>query len=902
MPFFNKTFLLLVSIVLTGCGGSTEEAEEDTLPPPGQATTENPHACMQGTWQMVSQVGVNGNAIQFGPVYIVIGGLEGHEDKGTGSVYSYNSNGSNSAGVRIFQLDAGFVQDTYTSDWQVLITDHSSSGYSDGSFTINNACSSVYQASSVSSSLPSCSSDSFTNTSDVRVDCGANPARMKLNSGIAEVHYERINTSTQLSVPNISNDTSSNDEDNPQTDDSDSNETSGSFTFSNSDIWQSDPAETYQSSPSFASSDISDSQTTHMSYSGTTTSGTFSFSYKVSSESGWDFFRFYIDGVEVLEASGEIDWTEFSTTLSSGEHTFKWEYSKDGSQSDGADKIWIANITLPGSQTISPNGSGSTPAEIEILTGTLNLPIEGLSYRTVLQNGQIVAEGITDGTGKILYVENETIQLFIGGVIIYAQQGEETVTIIDSELLLNTLPEINEIYLSEYDVQPSNEQTQLLNRMRLLFTLDQDMDPENGISILSQVSDLFENNQASFELRPKVFAAKVGDNIDAYNRILISRELALYLALNLFDLSVYADREKLIDHQRILTETQDGFSSNNAADGLIDDSVSYTYDHLGRVTAQDFFNGNSWVYEYNDYGYLTKRIINNSYTDTYSYEFNGSGFETRNETRRNSSQLLNYEDSTYDGDGNLVSAIGETIGENGLYPTQRYYTYNGDGYPLTYNSRWDDFNRSDTYRYDDQNRMTYKRSTADSGRDDRWEWDYDLNGNLIREYKDLGNSQWTYNYTYNPNNQLINSTTIFVFGSRIIEDDIDHIYNSDGLLIRTEKDSATTSDGEVLDGIPDVITVSNYDENGNLLSSHDENGFPRDAYQFDSKNRVTQHTLDSDRNGIIEEISVYEYGTGSQPILTQKDRNNDGSNDVIFERTFESSLWPTEQSQGHLDD
>ncbi|MHC4509391.1 MAG: hypothetical protein ACYTAO_10610 [Planctomycetota bacterium] len=76
-------------------------------------------------------------------------------------------------------------------------------------------------------------------------------------------------------------------------------------------------------------------------------SGQISFYCKVSSESGFDYLRFYIDGEEQEKWSGEESWTEVSFIVTEGRRTFRWEYSKDGSASDGDDTAWIDDIAFP---------------------------------------------------------------------------------------------------------------------------------------------------------------------------------------------------------------------------------------------------------------------------------------------------------------------------------------------------------------------------------------------------------------------------------------------------------------------------------------------------------------------------------------------------------------------------
>jgi murein tripeptide amidase MpaA len=78
-----------------------------------------------------------------------------------------------------------------------------------------------------------------------------------------------------------------------------------------------------------------------------TTSGTISFHYRVSSESGWDYLRFYDNGVEKAKWSGEVPWTEAGFAVSAGTHTFSWRYTKDGSGIGGSDCAWVDLIVFP---------------------------------------------------------------------------------------------------------------------------------------------------------------------------------------------------------------------------------------------------------------------------------------------------------------------------------------------------------------------------------------------------------------------------------------------------------------------------------------------------------------------------------------------------------------------------
>jgi len=76
-------------------------------------------------------------------------------------------------------------------------------------------------------------------------------------------------------------------------------------------------------------------------------SGDITFYRKVSSESCCDHLKFFIDGVEKGNWSGEEDWAEVSSPVDEGTRTFEWTYSKDDSVSEGDDTAWIDDIVFP---------------------------------------------------------------------------------------------------------------------------------------------------------------------------------------------------------------------------------------------------------------------------------------------------------------------------------------------------------------------------------------------------------------------------------------------------------------------------------------------------------------------------------------------------------------------------
>lgn len=100
---------------------------------------------------------------------------------------------------------------------------------------------------------------------------------------------------------------------------------------------------------SVRSGPISHSQSTYLSrtinFNGTKN---ISFYFLVSSESGYDFLKFYINGVQYGQSwSGNVGWQSYSVNYSgSGAVTLEWYYSKDDVVSSGQDAAWIDNVIV----------------------------------------------------------------------------------------------------------------------------------------------------------------------------------------------------------------------------------------------------------------------------------------------------------------------------------------------------------------------------------------------------------------------------------------------------------------------------------------------------------------------------------------------------------------------------
>lgn len=113
----------------------------------------------------------------------------------------------------------------------------------------------------------------------------------------------------------------------------------------------------------------------------------------------------------------------------------------------------------------------------------LDSPVAGLSYETPTQSGT------TDGRGYFYYEPDQTIRFFIGALEIGRGMAASTMTPMD----------ISADPLDESD--PA-----VINRCRLLRSLDTDGDPENGIAIAEAVADQTAGIAIDFDQDPDFFA------------------------------------------------------------------------------------------------------------------------------------------------------------------------------------------------------------------------------------------------------------------------------------------------------------------------------------------------------------------------------------------------------------
>ena len=122
------------------------------------------------------------------------------------------------------------------------------------------------------------------------------------------------------------------------------------------------------------------------------------FWYKTDSEASWDYFRFFIDGVQQFQLAGpNTAWSQADYTVTPGQ-LLTFRFMKDGSQSVGADAAYVDEVTFEG--VVGPPPSfftGSDPANISVVESATALKaLEELLYPDAILTQTNLTGSVTD--------------------------------------------------------------------------------------------------------------------------------------------------------------------------------------------------------------------------------------------------------------------------------------------------------------------------------------------------------------------------------------------------------------------------------------------------------------------------------------------------------------------------
>ncbi len=169
--------------------------------------------------------------------------------------------------------------------------------------------------------------------------------------------------------------------------------------------WQVVTEAPYEGTYCAKSGTIGDNQTSTMQITvDVTAAGSISFHYKVSSELGWDYFKFYINSTLKGQWSGEVGWTGASFDVSPGTYTFKWVYIKDSYSSSGSDCAWVDKVVFPPNQKSITITTPGLPDWTVNVAYSQQLEADGgagaLTWTD--KNGSLAGTGLTLSTSGLL--------------------------------------------------------------------------------------------------------------------------------------------------------------------------------------------------------------------------------------------------------------------------------------------------------------------------------------------------------------------------------------------------------------------------------------------------------------------------------------------------------------------
>lgn len=239
--------------------------------------------------------------------------------------------------------------------------------------------------------------------------------------------------------------------------------------------------------------------------------GKMGFYYQVSSESGYDFFTFQVDGSQKIRISGESGKRYAEFVVTKGKHVFNFGYSKDGSVVRGWDAVQITDLFVeynavePVTTQITPNPLHK--GNIRLTAGMQSTEVGKYTvgaYRVLVGGVKAYPRGAEEYTElKSLPFD---IDISIDGR--YFKIGTNTVVI-------ETTNELSEIGIYEYTVAKANEPPTADVEIKgdKLYATIRDADGDavqyrislNGVSVFpdSGYSDFVPDGTVAFHTMPK---------------------------------------------------------------------------------------------------------------------------------------------------------------------------------------------------------------------------------------------------------------------------------------------------------------------------------------------------------------------------------------------------------------
>ena len=321
------------------------------------------------------------------------------------TVLEISGNGNN-------RPDAG-EQFSVTID--IINVGHASSPSGNGNIQLGSSSVSSMPASTVVTPITSNTIGSYTFT--LSIDANATATENVSMDFMTDLPYYGVNCSDVLQLNLNMEDWES------------GTDSSYDWQYSGNSDWYTQTQTVFEGQYAMQSGNVNNNGTTTMELTIDYPSGSnIDFMYKVSSEAGFDYLRFLIDGQLQDEWSGELDWTEASYPITAGTHTLTWSYEKDPFVTEGDDAAWIDNIVLPsmisngvksiessGLFSLYPNPCNNVLNVQALLPGVYNYIITDITGQVVMRRNaitmprQLSLEQLPNGVYHIAVEGNGTI-------------------------------------------------------------------------------------------------------------------------------------------------------------------------------------------------------------------------------------------------------------------------------------------------------------------------------------------------------------------------------------------------------------------------------------------------------------------------------------------------------------
>ncbi|MEM6302293.1 MAG: hypothetical protein AAF749_11180 [Pseudomonadota bacterium] len=253
-----------------------------------------------------------------------------------------------------------------------------------------------------------------------------------------------------------------------------------------------------------------------------------------------------------------------------------------------------------GGTPIAPPPPSIAPPPGPVMTGVITpVPIEGLRFSTPSLTG------VTSVAGEFDYREGESITLAMGATELGTVEESPELSLFDlrRSVVLTDIRMINNALGG-----PESSYTASVNALRILYSLDDDQNPDTGISVTPDVTESLDLQQSP---RRFAYSAPVKTLLNNAGRKMMPLEIVLSHHYEEAGLSFTQDG--LLPSRRVHDNLFGGYTGNGV-EYITYRVGSYSYDRYGSLERHDRFDeaGNliaTMGYEYDDQGLLFRRTI-----------------------------------------------------------------------------------------------------------------------------------------------------------------------------------------------------------------------------------------------------------------------------------------------------